>query len=71
MRVGEEVVKAETLISDQRSLERLPSHRYHSIVLEGAGEHALPDSWIETLLEWQLAWDERQGAVNPPGVLPP
>jgi cation transport regulator ChaC len=68
---GDEVVTAETYISELRDPARLPSHRYRGLLLDGAREHALPSNWVSTLESWSLAWDERDGAANPPGLIPP
>ncbi|HEY2772806.1 MAG TPA: gamma-glutamylcyclotransferase [Candidatus Binatia bacterium] len=62
------IVAAETLLSERRDPLRRPSHRYHSIVVEGAREHALPPDYVASLEALELAWDEREGAVNPPGL---
>lgn len=66
--VSKEPIVAETLVSDRHDDTRLPSHRYMSILLDGAREHRLPAPWIASLEAWDLAWDERKGATNPPGV---
>ena len=63
-------IDAETLISERRDSTRLPSHRYRRLLIEGAREHELPADWVATLESWALAWDEREGAVNPEGLAP-
>jgi cation transport regulator ChaC len=62
---------AETYISERRDPSRLPSFRYLGLLREGAREHALPADWLSVLEAWTLAWDERDGAHNPAGLLPP
>jgi len=64
-------VAAETYISDLRDPSRRPSYRYRTILVEGARENALPAAYVEALERWELAWDEREGAFNPPGLRPP
>jgi gamma-glutamylcyclotransferase len=68
IRAGEQWIAAETYISEIRDAARLPSHRYLGLLLDGAREHGLPASWIATLETWPLAFDEREGATNPPGA---
>ncbi|HYC54670.1 MAG TPA: gamma-glutamylcyclotransferase [Candidatus Binatia bacterium] len=63
-------VEAETYISELRDPARRPSHRYLSLLLDGARENALPDGYIHALEKWDLAWDERDGAFNPPELRP-
>lgn len=65
---GREIMTAQTLISELRDPSRLPSHRYLSLLLDGAREHGLPQDWLRALQDWTLAWDEREGAFNPPGL---
>ena len=60
-----EVVVAETLVSELRDPTRRPSHRYRSLLIEGAREHGLPAEYLAVLESWPLAWDERDGAMNP------
>ena len=62
------VIAAETYISEIRDAARLPSHRYRGLLLEGAREHGLPADYVDVLEALELAWDEREGAVNPPGL---
>jgi len=69
--VSGEIVVAETLISERRDAARLPSFRYRALLLDGAREHGLPEDWVRTLEGWTLAWDERDGAFNPPDLAPP
>jgi gamma-glutamylcyclotransferase len=57
-------VEAETYVSEIRDETRRPSHRYRGLLIEGAREHGLPQSYVEALERWPLAWDEREGAVN-------
>ena len=64
-----ERIMAQTLISENRDPSRRPSHRYRGILIEGAREHGLPEHWLATLENWELAWDEREGSINPPGVV--
>lgn len=59
---------AETLISDRRESARLPSLRYRQILVDGAREHGLDAAWVAALENLELAWDERVGAINPPGA---
>lgn len=59
----------ETLMSDRRDSSRLPSWRYLNLLREGAREHSLPGDWQAVLKAWTLAWDERDGAHNPPGLV--
>ena len=61
----------ETYISERRDSSRMPSFRYLALIREGAREHALPEAWQSILEEWKVAWDERDGALNPPGIEPP
>ena len=61
---GTDLVVAETLISELRDPSRRPSHRYRSLLIEGAREHGLPVDYLRALEGWPLAWDERDGAVN-------
>ena len=61
----------ETYISERRDPARLPSFRYLSLLRDGAREHGLPDDWQAALDAWTLAWDERDGAHNPPGLVRP
>src|SRR6185369_13748258 len=65
-----ELLVAETLISERRDPSRLPSFRYRELILDGAREHGLPEDWVRTLEAWRLAWDERDGAFNPPDLAP-
>jgi hypothetical protein len=46
------------------STGRKPSARYLDILLHGARFHALPDEWLRTLEAFELAFDERIGAVR-------
>ncbi len=62
---------AVTYVSEHRGPGRKPSSRYLSIILDGARDCAIPGSWIETLERFEIAWDEREGAENPPGLGPP
>lgn len=61
----------ETYISELRDPSRLPSFRYLGLLREGARENALPAEWLSVLEAWTLAWDERDGAHNPPGLCRP
>jgi hypothetical protein len=61
----------ETYISERRDPSRMPSLRYLSLIREGAREHSLPEQWQSVLEAWKVAWDEREGALNPPGIEPP
>jgi cation transport regulator ChaC len=61
----------ETYISELRDPSRLPSFRYLSLIREGAREHGLPEHWQSVLEAWRVAWDERDGAHNPPGIESP
>lgn len=63
-----QIVIAETYISEIRDPVRRPSHRYRSLLIEGAREHGLPVAYLAALEEWPLAWDERDGAVNQPAA---
>jgi cation transport regulator ChaC len=47
---------------------RKPSARYLDILLDGARTHALPDDWLRVLEAFELAFDERIGAVRPAPV---
>ncbi len=61
-----DLVVAETYVSELRDPARRPSHRYRGLLIEGAREHGLPEGYIQALEAWPLAWDEREGAINPP-----
>jgi hypothetical protein len=43
---------------------RKPSARYLDLLLAGARFHALPDEWLQVLEAFELAFDERIGAVR-------
>ena len=40
-----------------------------SIVIEGTRQHHLPEHWLATPEALSLAWDEREGATNPPSLI--
>ena len=50
--------------STMTSPGRKPSARYLDILLDGARFHALPDDYIRVLEAFELAFDERIGAVR-------
>ena len=68
---GRHARRPRPISASRRDPSRLPSHRYRSILLEGAHEHGLPEQWVATLESWSMAWDEREGATNPPGPARP
>ena len=45
----EEIVAANTLVSDRRDPELAPSTRYMAVLIEGAIEHGLPAAYVEWL----------------------
>jgi hypothetical protein len=50
--------------STRTSLGRKPSARYLDILLDGARRHGLPDEYVRVLEAFELAFDERIGAVR-------
>jgi hypothetical protein len=58
------VVAGFTYRSTMTSPGRKPSARYLDILLDGARFHALPDEYIAVLEAFELAFDERIGAVR-------
>jgi len=58
------VVAGFTYRSTMTSPGRKPSARYIDILLDGARFHALPDEYLRVLEAFELAFDERIGAVR-------
>ena len=50
--------------SARTALGRRPSARYLDLLLEGARHHGLPPEYLSVLEEFELAFDERIGAVR-------
>lgn len=67
---GGVVSDARTYVSERRAEGRKPSSRYLGLLLEGAKESGIPEPWVQYLESIELAWDERPGAENPPGLKP-
>ena len=58
------VLSGFTYRSTMTTVGRKPSARYLDLLLEGARHHALPDDWLRVLEAFELAFDERIGAVR-------
>lgn len=52
-------IEAFTYSSARGRRGRLPSPRYLGLLVNGARHHRLPQGWIDHLLSWPLAQDER------------
>ncbi len=62
-------LEAFTYRSEHGRAGRKPSRRYMGLLLRGAREHGLPETWVEHLRGFELAVDERtgQGSLFEPG----
>jgi cation transport regulator ChaC len=58
---GDTCVAAVTYRSPHGRAGRKPSARYLGLLLDGAREQALPDTWVDLLRAFELAVDEREG----------
>jgi len=53
-----------TYQSPRSRADRKPSRRYMNLILRGARHHGLPDAWVRTLRDFELAADERDRQVE-------
>ena len=58
------VLQGFTYRSTMTTTGRKPSARYLDLLLDGARFHALPEEWMHVLEAFELAFDERIGAVR-------